>query len=172
MTGRFIADTTPFIIGGNGNGVPGAPTELFPGRVDEIMLYRRALGADEIAQLHEGALFAAPPAPTPAGATDTGYLGDMSAIETYTGGCHCGKVRYEVKLDLTKPVISCNCSMCGRSGTLLTFVPADQFTLKSGEEDLTDYQFNKHVIHHVFCRVCGIKSFARGRAETAARPSR
>ena len=86
----------------------------------------------------------------------------MSSIETYAGGCHCGKVRYEVKLDLTKPVISCNCSMCGRSGTLLTFVPADQFTLKSGEEDLTDYQFNKHVIHHLFCRVCGIKAFARG----------
>ena len=86
----------------------------------------------------------------------------MSAMQTYTGGCHCGKVRYEVKLDLGKPVMSCNCSMCGRTGTLLTFVPADQFTLKSGEADLTDYQFNKHVIHHLFCRVCGIKSFARG----------
>jgi hypothetical protein len=58
LTGRFIADTTPFIIGGNGNGVPGAPTELFPGRVDEIMLYRRALNGDAIAELHAGALFA------------------------------------------------------------------------------------------------------------------
>ena len=78
------------------------------------------------------------------------------------GGCHCGKVRYAVKLDLAKPVISCNCSMCGRSGTLLSFVPADQFTLESGEDVLTDYQFNRHVIHHTFCSVCGIKSFARG----------
>jgi len=86
----------------------------------------------------------------------------VSGMETYKGGCHCGKVRYEVKLDLGKPVISCNCSMCGRSGTLLTFVPADQFTLESGEDVVTDYQFNKHVIHHLFCRVCGIKSFARG----------
>jgi hypothetical protein len=84
------------------------------------------------------------------------------AIETHGGGCHCGKVRYEVKLDLDKPVISCNCSMCGSSGTLLAFVPADQFTLKSGEDALTDYQFNKHVIHHLFCNVCGIKAFARG----------
>ena len=83
-------------------------------------------------------------------------------METYAGGCHCGHVRYEVKLDLAKPVISCNCSMCGRSGTLLTFVPADQFTLISGDDVLIDYQFNKHVIHHLFCRVCGIKSFARG----------
>ena len=83
-------------------------------------------------------------------------------METYKGGCHCGKIRYEVKLDLARPVISCNCSMCGRSGTLLTFVPADQFVLTSGDDALTDYQFNKHVIHHLFCRVCGIKSFARG----------
>jgi hypothetical protein len=86
----------------------------------------------------------------------------MSALEIHGGGCQCGKVRYEVKVDLSKPVMSCNCSMCGRAGTLLTFVPAEQFTLKSGEDVLTDYQFNKHLIHHLFCRVCGIKSFARG----------
>lgn len=86
----------------------------------------------------------------------------MSEPKTYSGGCHCGKVRYDVKLDLQKPAIACNCSMCGRSGTLLMFVPADQFTLRSGEDVLTDYQFNHLVIHHLFCRVCGIKSFARG----------
>jgi len=86
----------------------------------------------------------------------------MSEAKTHSGGCHCGKVRYEVTLDLEKPVISCNCSICGRSGTLLTFVPASEFRLLSGEGVLTDYQFNNHVIHHVFCSVCGVKSFARG----------
>lgn len=86
----------------------------------------------------------------------------MSELKTYMGGCHCGKVRYEVKLNLGNPVISCNCSMCGRAGTLLTFVPATQFSLLSGEDVLTDYQFNKRHIHHLFCNVCGIKSFARG----------
>jgi len=53
--------------------------------------------------------------------------------------------------------------MCGRSGTLLTFIPTADFTLLSGETALTDYRFNKHVIHHNFCKVCGIKSFARGK---------
>jgi hypothetical protein len=87
----------------------------------------------------------------------------MSELKSYTGGCQCGKVRYQVQANLDGPVIACNCSMCGRAGTLLTFVPATQFTLLSGEDGLTDYQFNKHVIHHVFCKTCGIKSFARGK---------
>jgi hypothetical protein len=52
--------------------------------------------------------------------------------------------------------------MCGRAGTLLTFVPASRFHLERGEDATTDYLFNKHHIHHLFCRTCGIKSFARG----------
>jgi hypothetical protein len=80
----------------------------------------------------------------------------------FQGSCHCGAVKYSADLDLEKPVIACNCSMCGRAGTYLTFVPADEFKLLSGEGDLTDYQFNKKHIHHLFCSTCGVKSFARG----------
>lgn len=86
----------------------------------------------------------------------------MANLETYTGGCHCGKVRYDVKMDLKGPFITCNCSICSKTGTMLAFVPVDQFTLKSGSEALTDYQFNKKVIHHLFCSTCGIRSFAKG----------
>ena len=93
----------------------------------------------------------------------------MSDVVFHTGGCHCGAVRYRAQVDLGGPVVSCNCSMCGRSGTLLTFVGAAQFELLSGEDALTDYQFGKKHIHHLFCRHCGIKSFARGtRADGAA----
>jgi hypothetical protein len=49
-------------------------------------------------------------------------------MTTYSGGCHCGKVRYQVTLDLGK-VISCNCSMCGKKGSLLSFAPAEHFKL-------------------------------------------
>ena len=90
------------------------------------------------------------------------YCGWMSQTQKYAGGCHCGKVRYEASLDLSQPVISCNCSMCGRSGTLLSFIPATEFVLLSGDEALADYQFNNKKIHHLFCTTCGIKSFARG----------
>lgn len=86
----------------------------------------------------------------------------MPETETRSGGCHCGAVRYTVELDGGATVMSCNCSMCGRAGTLLTFVPASRFHLERGDDATTDYLFNKHHIHHLFCRTCGIKSFARG----------
>jgi hypothetical protein len=79
----------------------------------------------------------------------------------HAGGCHCGKVRYEVTGAFDAPM-GCNCSMCSKKGTLLAFVPEDAFELTSGADELTDYQFNKHVIHHTFCRTCGVTSFARG----------
>ena len=81
--------------------------------------------------------------------------------QTYTGGCQCGKVRYEVSADIGE-VMSCNCSRCGKLGWLLTFVPAADFKLISGEGSTTEFQFNKHVIHHLFCTTCGIRPFARG----------
>ena len=82
--------------------------------------------------------------------------------QTYAGGCQCGKVRYEVGLDIAE-VIACNCSRCRRLGSLLAFAPAAQFKLLSGETDLTSYQFNRHTIQHKFCSTCGIQSFAIGK---------
>src|SRR5262245_30350481 len=86
----------------------------------------------------------------------------MSEPKTYHGSCHCGRVRYEVKLDLTQPVVSCNCSICQRLGTLLQFVPAEQFVLTSAEHALTDYQWGTKNTPPLFCSTCGVRSFARG----------
>jgi hypothetical protein len=86
----------------------------------------------------------------------------MGDTKQYQGGCHCGKVRYSVDADLSGELISCNCSICGRTGTVLTFVPAAKFKLEQGEDALTDYQFNKKNVHHLFCATCGVRSFARG----------
>ena len=85
----------------------------------------------------------------------------MAGTTTYTGSCHCGAVRYRVTTKL-ESAMTCNCSMCSRSGTMLTFVPAAQFEQLSGQEALRDYQFGKKKIHHLFCSRCGIKPFARG----------
>lgn len=80
----------------------------------------------------------------------------------YHGSCHCGAVTYEVEMEIG-PVIECNCSHCSRKGFLLAFVPASQFTLQTGEDKLTKYNFNKHLIDHMFCSVCGVQSFAHGK---------
>ncbi len=65
----------------------------------------------------------------------------------HQGSCHCGKVKFEVEMDI-KNVISCNCSICIRKGSLLSFTPVENFHLISGENYLKTYQFNKKVIEH------------------------
>ncbi len=87
--------------------------------------------------------------------------------KTYTGGCHCGKVRFEVETDLGT-ILCCNCSHCQIKGLLLNFVPATQFTLLAGEESLTEYLFNKNLIHHRFCNICGVEPFATGEKDGVA----
>ncbi len=86
----------------------------------------------------------------------------MAEPETRHGGCHCGAVRYAVDIDPGATALSCNCSICGKSGTLLTFVPAERFRLERGEEATAEYRFNSRRIQHLFCRTCGIRSFSRG----------
>ncbi len=86
----------------------------------------------------------------------------MTELKTYEGGCHCGQVRYAVQLDLSQPMVACNCSICAKTGTVLGFAPAEHFTLRSGEGRLSDYQFGKKSIHHLFCSNCGVRSFGRG----------
>jgi hypothetical protein len=79
-------------------------------------------------------------------------------METYEGGCHCGRVRYRVTATLDR-VTECNCSICGKKGFLHLIVPREQFQLVSGEAELTMYRFNTGVAVHRFCRHCGIHSF-------------
>src|SRR5665213_1109534 len=82
--------------------------------------------------------------------------------KTYTGGCQCGKVRFEVQAEIGK-VISCNCSRCSRLGSLLAAAKASDFKLLSGEGETTTFHFNKHAINHPFCATCGIQSYASGK---------
>jgi hypothetical protein len=77
----------------------------------------------------------------------------------YSGGCHCGAVRFEVEAPDEVEVERCNCSICAKSGFLHLIVPKSRFTLVRGGEALATYTFNSGVARHLFCKICGIKSF-------------
>lgn len=76
-----------------------------------------------------------------------------------SGGCHCGKVRFEVDASADIVAQQCNCSICRMCGYLHMIVPQDDFRLLRGEDSLQTYRFNSGIARHYFCRDCGIKSF-------------
>ena len=78
---------------------------------------------------------------------------------TLAGGCHCGRVRFEVDAPATLEVTACNCSICSMSGFLHLIVPGGDFRLLRGEDAMTTYSFNTGMARHLFCKQCGIKSF-------------
>ena len=80
-------------------------------------------------------------------------------MKTFSGGCHCGEVRFEVVSKEPLEVEQCNCSVCTKSGYLHLIVPSSQFSVLKGESALATYTFNSGVAKHYFCRRCGIKSF-------------
>lgn len=86
----------------------------------------------------------------------------------YTGSCHCGAIRFEADGEI-KGAMDCNCSICSRKATLLWFVPAENFQLLTPRDPITTYTFNKHVIKHQFCRVCGVQPFSEA-SDSKGRP--
>ncbi len=78
--------------------------------------------------------------------------------QTYTGGRHCGRVRFRVTADLWR-VTQCNCSICSKKGFLHLIVAPDAFELLQGKESLTTYRFNTGTAQHTFCSTCGIHPF-------------
>ena len=80
-------------------------------------------------------------------------------MTTHKGGCHCGRVKFEVEAAAKIEADQCNCSICRMSGYLHMIVPKNDFHLLSGEDALETYRFNSGVAEHYFCKQCGIKSF-------------
>ena len=68
-------------------------------------------------------------------------------------------MRFEVDAPAEIEVSDCNCSMCSKVAYLHLIVPKSRFRLLRGQEHLTTYKFNTGVAKHLFCSVCGIKSF-------------
>jgi hypothetical protein len=83
----------------------------------------------------------------------------QDSLVVHRGGCHCGRVRFEALAPAKPQVSDCNCSICSMSGYLHLVVPAARFKLLCGSDVLTTYTFNTGTAKHLFCSVCGVKSF-------------
>ncbi len=89
---------------------------------------------------------------------------ESGAQRTVTGGCHCGRVRFSVRLSRDQTALECNCSICTKKGFLHLIVAAEQFELRSGQDVMSTYTFNTGIAEHTFCRLCGIHAFYRPRS--------
>lgn len=79
----------------------------------------------------------------------------------HKASCHCGKVALEFDGDI-KEALACNCSICQRKGSLLTFIPREAMNLLTPDGNASTYTFNKHIIKHRFCPTCGVQPYGEG----------
>jgi hypothetical protein len=117
------------------------------------------------------AYLAAPRGRSRRATTATGAL--LMTLKTYSGGCHCGAVRFEADVDIAEGTIKCNCSSCTKARSWLVFARADRFRLVSGGESQADYQWtppgrDRPTIEFHFCRNCGIRTPGRGELQGGA----
>ncbi|HEY2662961.1 MAG TPA: GFA family protein [Candidatus Binataceae bacterium] len=82
----------------------------------------------------------------------------------YRGGCHCGRIAFEVEGCLEE-VSECNCSICTKKAYLHWIVAPDYFRLLTPRANLATYTFNTHAAKHYFCPVCGVAPFYVARSD-------
>ena len=76
---------------------------------------------------------------------------------TRQGQCHCGAVRFEVRLsDGLNTIRRCTCSYCRMRGAVAVSAEMEGIKFISGEDALTSYRFNTGSAQHFFCSRCGI----------------
>lgn len=83
---------------------------------------------------------------------------EKETIETITGSCLCGTVRYEIKNCFDKLYI-CHCTQCQKiSGSIHVsnlYGSVDTFRWLSGERNIERYDYPERGFTNAFCGKCG-----------------
>ena len=78
-------------------------------------------------------------------------------MNEFFGSCHCGSVQFKFCAgEILEDLYECNCSLCLKKSILMKPISIEEFTLLSGEENISVYQWNKNIAKHFFCRTCGV----------------
>ena len=85
--------------------------------------------------------------------------GNGSVLVTHEGGCHCGKVQWQIQAPAHLQTHTCNCSICNINHYQHLIVPKQRFQLLSDPDTLSEYRFDSGLAQHYFCKACGVKSF-------------
>jgi hypothetical protein len=85
-----------------------------------------------------------------------------TSTQRYNGGCHCGAVRFQADLDLSKPATRCNCSICTKIAQTGVLVKPAAFQLLAGEDHLGDYVWGAKIGTRRFCKHCGVHCYGQG----------
>ena len=84
---------------------------------------------------------------------------DISVLVTHEGGCHCGKVKWQIQAPAHLQTHTCNCSICDINNYQHLIVPKQRFQLLTNTDSLSEYRFGSGQAKHYFCKTCGVKSF-------------
>ena len=83
------------------------------------------------------------------------------------GACHCGTVKFRVKLGRgLHTARRCNCSICRMRGAVAVSADLADLEILEGADALTLYQFNTMRAKHYFCAKCGIYTHHQRRSHT------
>lgn len=82
----------------------------------------------------------------------------------HKGSCHCGAVTFKISGGIFE-LTTCDCSLCVKKNAVMTKVHEADFELMSEWSQLSEYNWNLKIARHFFCKICGIYTFHRKRAQ-------
>lgn len=92
------------------------------------------------------------------------------ATKTYKGSCHCGAVKYQADIDLSKGTMKCNCHLCTKMRSWKVFIKPEGFKLIFGADQVSEYHGKNPTAQRFFCKTCGIYLYEIGDAEWMGGP--